>query len=71
VASSALWPGTFNFALFSLSHLNGNLTWKHPTPAEDGLSSLVAGYVIAGTMMAGLVWHVRAPLSEIEGKDEQ
>lgn len=67
LAPSMFYHGSSNFALMSISAMNGNVGWVHPTDTK----SLVTLAGLIGGLMGMLAWHVRREwrlLKEMEKK---
>lgn len=56
-----LYHGMFDFAIFGISALDGNVGWIHPTKA----SSVLLLFVLAVSMLVTLATHVRGRLTHI------
>lgn len=55
IGPSALFHGSFNFSLFSISAMNGSLAWEHP----ETVGSLVAMYTIGLGLLGMLALKVK------------
>ena len=59
---SVLYHGCFDFAMFAVSAIDGNVGWIHPKEPSRILLLLA----LAVSMLSTLVWHVRRVTAEID-----